>query len=244
MSIEIITFHRRKCIWKCRLENGGHFAPTSQVGHMALIRVTQAGAPLHSHWLATRRVTGRRPRCIHWKYLWFGDTLFSLNLSYHSFVSVHDIQQKRLLNKISVYTFTHPGGHHRVADATLSVACTCDSCATFRSPVTSSEVTWITWSPLWRSTHSPNSEIFNARNNTFFKATAQVVTDAVAKVLGWQWVTICNSARAVFCAGARGCQANQWRQPGSEKWHGLAQNMWLTFLPTDFRTDKKETFRI
>ena len=28
--------------------------------------------------------------------------IFSLNLSYHSFVSVHDIQQKRLLNKISV----------------------------------------------------------------------------------------------------------------------------------------------
>ena len=27
--------------------------------------LTQAGAPLHSHWLATRRVTGRRPRCIH-----------------------------------------------------------------------------------------------------------------------------------------------------------------------------------
>ena len=41
--------------------------------------------------------------------------MFSLNLSYHSFVSVHDIQQKRLLNKISVYAFTHPGGHYRVA---------------------------------------------------------------------------------------------------------------------------------
>ena len=52
--------------------------------------------------------------------------IFSLNLSYHSFVSVHDIQQKRLLNKISVYAFTHPGGHHRVANATLSVACTRD----------------------------------------------------------------------------------------------------------------------
>ena len=119
--------------------------------------LTQAGAPLHSHWLATRRVTGRRPRCIYWKCLRFWDTLtltvfkqlhghkipmnatnspdrlnlyiFSLNLSYHSFVSVHDIQQKRLLNKISVYAFTHPGGHHRVANATLSVACTCDDCA-------------------------------------------------------------------------------------------------------------------
>ena len=67
--------------------------------------------------------------------------MFSLNLSYHSFVSVHDIQQKRLLNKISVYAFTHPGGHRRVANATLFVACTCDGCATFRSPVTSSEVT-------------------------------------------------------------------------------------------------------
>ena len=109
---------------------------------------------------------------------------FSLNLSYHSFVSVHDIQLKRLLNKISVYAFTHPGGHHRVANATLSVACKCDGCATFRSPVTSSEVTWITWSPLWRSTHLPNSEIFNARNNAFFIVTAHVVKDAVAKVLG------------------------------------------------------------
>ena len=104
--------------------------------------------------------------------------IFSLNLSYHSFVSVHDIQQKRLLNKISVYTFTHPGGHHRVANATLFVACTRDGCATFGSPVTSSEVTWFTWSPLWRSTHLPNSEIFIARNNAFFIATAHVVKDA------------------------------------------------------------------
>ena len=32
--------------------------------------------------------------------------IFILNLSYHSFVSVHDIQQKQLLNKISVYAFT------------------------------------------------------------------------------------------------------------------------------------------
>ena len=108
--------------------------------------------------------------------------IFSLNLSYHSFVSVHDIQQKRLLNKISVYTFTHPGGHHRVANATLFVACTRDGCATFRSPVTSSEVTWFTWSPLWRSTHLPNSEIFIARNNAFFIAIAHVVKDA--KILG------------------------------------------------------------
>ena len=108
--------------------------------------------------------------------------IFSLNLSYHSFVSVQDIQQKRLLNKISVYTFTHPGGHHRVANATLFVACTRDGCATFWSPVTSSEVTWFTWSPLWRSTHLPNSEIFIARNNAFFIATAHVVKDA--KILG------------------------------------------------------------
>ena len=56
--------------------------------------------------------------------------IFSLNLSYHSFVSVHDIQQKRLLNKISVYAFTHPGGHHRVANVTLFVTCTRDGCAT------------------------------------------------------------------------------------------------------------------
>ena len=101
--------------------------------------------------------------------------IFSLNLSYHSFVSVHDIQQKWLLNKISVYAFTHPDGHHRVANATLFVACKRDSCATFRSPVTSSEVTWFTWSPLWRSTHLPNSEIFIARNNAFFIATSHVV---------------------------------------------------------------------
>ena len=114
--------------------------------------------------------------------------IFSLNLSYHSFVSVHDIQQKRLLNKISVYAFTHPGGHHRVANATLFVACTRDGCAAFRSPVTSSEVTWFMWSPLWCSTHLPNSEIFIARNNAFFIATAHVVKDAVAKILGWQWV--------------------------------------------------------
>ena len=93
-------------------------------------------------------------------------------------MSVHDIQQKRLLNKISVYTFTHPGGHHRVANATLFVACTRDGCATFRSPVTSSEVTRFTWSPLWRSTHLPNSEIFIARNNAFFIATVHVVKDA------------------------------------------------------------------
>ena len=79
--------------------------------------------------------------------------IFSLNLGYHSFVSVHDIHQKRLMNKSVVYAFTHPGGHHRVANATLSVACTRGGCATFWSPVTSSEVTWITWSPLWRSTH-------------------------------------------------------------------------------------------
>ena len=42
--------------------------------------LTRAGAPLHSHWLATRRVTGRRPRCIHWKCLRFWDTL-TLNSS-------------------------------------------------------------------------------------------------------------------------------------------------------------------
>ena len=34
--------------------------------------------------------------------------IFSLNLSYHSFASVHDIQQKRLLNKISVYALLIP----------------------------------------------------------------------------------------------------------------------------------------
>ena len=110
--------------------------------------------------------------------------IFSSNLSYHSFVSVHDIQQKRLLNKISVYAFTHPGGHHRVANATLFVACTLDGCATFWSPVTSSEVMW---SPLWCSTHLPNSEIFIAENNAFFIATPHTLLRtlwAVAKILG------------------------------------------------------------
>ena len=152
----------------------------------AWVSVTQAGAPLHSHWLATRRVTAPPEmhqlkmfeilghphfKQLHGYKIPMNATnspdrlnlyIFSLNLSYHSFASVHDIQQKRLLNKISVYAFTHPGGHHRVANATLSVACTCDGCATFRSPVTSLEVTLITWSPLWRSTHLPNSEIFIA----------------------------------------------------------------------------------
>ena len=42
---------------------------------IAAIGLTLAGAPLHSHWLATRHRTGRRPRCIHWKCLRFGDTL-------------------------------------------------------------------------------------------------------------------------------------------------------------------------
>ena len=46
----------------------------------AVIPLTRAGAPLHSHWLATRRVTGRCPRCIHWKCLRFWDTL-TLNSS-------------------------------------------------------------------------------------------------------------------------------------------------------------------
>ena len=166
--------------------------------------LTQAGAPLHSHWLATRHV--RAPPEVHplkmfeilghphFQHLHghkipmnatnspdrLNLYIFSLSLSYHSFVSVQDIQHKRLLNKTSVYAFTHPGGQHRVANATLFVACTRGGCATFRSPVTSSEVTW---SPLWRSTHLPNSEIFNARNNAFFIATAHVVKDAVAKVL-------------------------------------------------------------
>ena len=92
--------------------------------------LTQAG-PLHSHWLATGRVTGRHPRCINWKCLRFWDTptwnnstdtkyswmphtyltgwiviSLSSSLNYHPSVSVHDIQQKGL--KISVYAFTHP----------------------------------------------------------------------------------------------------------------------------------------
>ena len=110
--------------------------------------------------------------------------IFSLSLSYHSFVSVHEIQQKPLLNKINVYAFIHRGGQHHVANATLFVTCTRDGCATFRSTMTSSEVTWITWSPLWCSTHLPNSEIFIARNNAFFIATMHVVKDIVVKILG------------------------------------------------------------
>ena len=48
--------------------------------------------------------------------------IFSLNLSYHSFVSVHDIQQKPLLNKISVYAFILIP-----ADITVSWCCQCDA---------------------------------------------------------------------------------------------------------------------
>ena len=47
----------------------------SRMSRHTRFNLTRAGAPLHSHWLATRRVTGRRPRCIHWKCLRFGDTL-------------------------------------------------------------------------------------------------------------------------------------------------------------------------
>ena len=46
--------------------------------------------------------------------------IFNLCLSYNSFVSVHDIQQKQHLNKISVDAFTHHGGQHYVANAMLS----------------------------------------------------------------------------------------------------------------------------
>ena len=31
ISIDIHTFHSRKCIWKCRQENGGHFVPAQCV---------------------------------------------------------------------------------------------------------------------------------------------------------------------------------------------------------------------
>ena len=97
-------------------------------------------APLHSHWLATRRVTGHRRRRIHWQKMleilghpqfnqlhghkilmnttnWPDGLdlyIFSSILSYHPFVSVHDIQQKGLLNKISVYEFTHTDGYHQL----------------------------------------------------------------------------------------------------------------------------------
>ena len=159
MSIEIYAFHSRKCIWKCRLENGGHFVPTSTCWphgtHQSISSGRALALTLACYASCDRATPEMHPLKIfeiwghpHFKQLHGHQIpmnatnspdrlnlyIFSLNLSYHSFVSVHDIQQKRLLNKISVYTFTHPCGHHRVADATLSVACTCDSCATFRSP--------------------------------------------------------------------------------------------------------------
>ena len=116
--------------------------------------------------------------------------IFSLSLSYHSCVPVHDIQQKGHLNKMSVYAFTHPDRHHHVAKAMLFVACTCDGCATFRSPVMSSEVKWITWSPLWHLTHLPNSGIFIAQNNAVFIVTAHVVKDG-ADTTDHGWGQIC-----------------------------------------------------
>ena len=117
-----------------------------QDGHPPLIAglsLTRAGAPLHSHWLHGYAPCDRAPpemhplkmfeilghphfQQLHGHKIAMNATnspdrlnlyIFSLNLSYDSFVSVHDIQQKRLLNKISVYAFTHPGGHHRVANA-------------------------------------------------------------------------------------------------------------------------------
>ena len=134
--------------------------------------LTQAG-PLHSHWLATGRVTGRHPRCINWKCLRFWDTptwnnstdtkyswmphtyltgwiviSLSSSLNYHPSVSVHDIQQKGL--KLVFMLLLIPTDN-RVAKAMLFLACMREGCATFRSPITSSGVTWITWSPLSRS---------------------------------------------------------------------------------------------
>ena len=58
----------------------GYLVISSDRGTTSNHILTRAGAPLHSHWLATRRVTGRRPRCIHWKCLRFWDTL-TLNIS-------------------------------------------------------------------------------------------------------------------------------------------------------------------
>ena len=46
------------------------------------------------------------------------------------------------------------------------------------------------------------------RKKAFLIATAHVVKDAVAEVLGKQWVIICIFACVAFCAGAHGCQAN------------------------------------
>ena len=78
-------------------------------------------------------------------------------------------------------------GHHGVAKATLFVMCTSDGCATFWSPVMSSEVMWIMWSASfeWCLTHLPNSEIFIAQNNAFFIVTGHVVKDAVDAE--WVW---------------------------------------------------------
>ena len=178
---------------------------------MALLgHKTQAGTPLHSHWLAMHRGgTGRRPRCIHWKCLRFWDTLTLSNSTYTKYswkpktnlTGLISISSVRVLAITPVCRFTIfskkgfwiklvftilliPDGHDCVANATLFDACLYDGCATFRSPVTSSEVTWITWSPIWHPTHLPNLEIFIAQNNAFSIATAHVVKDAVAEVLG------------------------------------------------------------
>ena len=68
--------------------------------------------------------------------------IFISSLSYHSFVSVHDIQQKQPLNKISV-TLLLIKANISVLPMWRFLARAC------WSPVTSSEVTWIMWSPLW-----------------------------------------------------------------------------------------------
>ena len=169
--------------------------PLVKIGHIKLTCpfITQAGAALDSYCLATRRVTGGRPSCINWKCLRFWDTLilnnstdtnthgcdkltwragslylqFKFGLSLLCVGTLYTV--KWLLDKISVYAFTH---HVLPMRRFSSHARTRDGCAPFRSAVMSSEVMWITWSPLWRSTHLPNSEIFIDQNNAFFIATA------------------------------------------------------------------------
>ena len=138
------------------------------------------------------------------------------SFSYHSCVSVYNIQQKGLLNKISVYAFTHPDSHHCVAKATLFIACTHDGCGSLQSPVTSSEVTW-----SWHATHVLNSEIFISQNNAFFIVTTHAVKNAV-DTTDWgtgitMGVLFAFLRMSTFVKVCVGCQANQWHQPASEK---------------------------
>ena len=120
--------------------------------------LTQAVAPLHSHWLATGDRTPSEMQSLkmfeilghpHYrkilmnaiKLTWRARSLylqFKFGLSIFCVGSRYSA--KSILIKISVHPVTHPDGHHRAAKATIVVACAHDGFATFRSPVTSSEI--------------------------------------------------------------------------------------------------------